>query len=469
MPRQKQLSLSWRQVLTIEGIPAWLYVNGIATTYSGNYIDHNIRVNSVFTNYRISGGVWSQRLGDFAGPLFPDKDSLTLTLIPANSTKPETAKFDYRASYLGAPFTDSASYWQANCAANEETNGVDYRASSAKTKRDLRTKRQPIAKISASPAKGVGLPGPYQPTQPDVISGTGVIKAYILPDNKTGVLMVGSFGGDYVGFQNDTVAALAKFKAAKLTQLIVDTTGNGGGYVCLGEFLINALVGTSFGYAGFESTMRAGPLARKIVASDIAQGIDYMNYSPNQWAFLNNTPQPANYNYMEPPTNFTINGSKDAVSKRFHDICTPYNVDLPAEPAFPASKIIIVGNGECASTCALFTAEAYEKLGIKVATFGGNPGQAMNFNGMAGNQVLEWADLDSEIKTAGLKNDSLAPPDLLVNANYRVNWRYAYSWQNKSEPLAFHVERANYRIPYTADTYINPQNLWAYVAKTYLK
>lgn len=32
------------------------------------------------------------------------------------------------------------------------------------------------------------------------------------------------------------------------------------------------------------------------------------------------------------------------------------------------------------------------------------PGQAMNFNGMAGNQVLEWADLDSEIKTAGLKN-----------------------------------------------------------------
>lgn len=31
--------------------------------------------------------------------------------------------------------------------------------------------------------------------------------------------------------------------------------------------------------------MRAGPLARKIVASDIAQGIDYMYYSPNR-AFL---------------------------------------------------------------------------------------------------------------------------------------------------------------------------------------
>ncbi|KAG8729792.1 hypothetical protein FRC11_007998, partial [Ceratobasidium sp. 423] len=360
------------KVLTIDGVPAWLYVNGIATTYSGNYIDHSIRVNSVFTNYRISGGAWSQRLGDFAGPIFPDKEALTLSLIPANSTKTEIVKFEYRASYLGAPFTDGPSYWETNCAANNATNGVDYRDSeSAIARRELiQKKRQPVAKISAAPAQSVGLPQHNLPTQPDVINGTGVIKAYVLPDKKTGVLMVGSFGGDYAGFQNDIVAALAKFKAANVQQLIVDTTGNGGGYVCLGEFLINALAGTSFGYAGFESTMRAQPLARKIVASYIEQGINYMFYSSNQWAFLNNTPQPVSYNYMEPPTNFTINGSKDAVSKRFYDICTPYNVDLPAEPFLPASKIIIVGNGECASTCALFTGVAYEKLGIKVATFG---------------------------------------------------------------------------------------------------
>ena len=42
---------------------------------------------------------------------------------------------------------------------------------------------------------------------------------------------------------------------------------------------------------------------------------------------------------------------------------------------------------------------------------------------MAGNQVLEWPDLDSEIKTAHLKDDPLAPPDLLVAANMRINWR----------------------------------------------
>ena len=54
----------------------------------------------------------------------------------------------------------------------------------------------------------------------------------------------------------------------------------------------------------------------------------------------------------------------------------------------------------------------YEKLNTKVATFGGRPGQHIEFKGMAGNQVLDWSLLDSEIKTAGLKDDPLAPPDL---------------------------------------------------------
>ncbi|KAF8750720.1 peptidase S41 family protein [Rhizoctonia solani] len=365
------------------------YVNGIATTYSGDYIDHNIRT------------------GDFGGPVFPDKDSLTLCLIPANSTKTETVK-NIRELFA---------------------------------RRELmRKKRRPVAEISVAPAKSVGLPQPNLPTQPDVINGTGVIKAYVLPDDKTGVLMVGSFGGDYVGFQNDTLRALSKLKAAKSTDRRYYWKR---GRIC--EFLINALA----------EPISVTPLARKIVESYIEQGIDYMSYSPNQWAFLNNTPQPANYNYIEPPTNFTINLTKDAVSKRFYDICMLIGFAS-------LGRIIIVGNGECASTCALFTGVAYERLGIKVATFGGNPGAAMNFNGMAGNQVLEWADLDSEIKTAGLKNDSLAPPDHQFELP-RPSRDTTILRQMLTLPPAFHVERAQYRVPYTADTYMSPQNLWAYV------
>jgi len=75
-------------------------------------------------------------------------------------------------------------------------------------------------------------------------------------------------------------------------------------------------------------------------------------------------------------------------------------------------NIALVGNGNCASTCALFSTLMSERLKTKTAVFGGRPGQHIEYKGMAGNQVLAWVDLDSEIKTAGLKDDPLAPPDL---------------------------------------------------------
>lgn len=63
-----------------------------------------------------------------------------------------------------------------------------------------------------------------------------------------------------------------------------------------------------------------------------------------------------------------------------------------------------VGNGDCASTCAQFSTLMFERHNTTVAIFGGKPNETMQFKGMAGEQVLEWADIDSEIKTAGLQD-----------------------------------------------------------------
>ncbi|ELU42825.1 peptidase family s41 domain-containing protein [Rhizoctonia solani AG-1 IA] len=416
---------------------------GVATTQSGNWVDHNIRVNSVLSSYRVTSNAWAQRLGDIAGSLFPDKDSLTMTVIPVGGTKPEIVKFDYRSNYLGAPFVDGPSYWTANCVARSTTNGVDERGNQSVAKKISRPKLRPMGtSVDGGAPEGIALPDPYLPTIPIVRTIlAGQLKAYILADNKTGVLMVGSFGGDYTKFQTDTVAALAKFKSAGVQQLIVDTTGNGGGYVCLVLYrripyqcfgrdklwiFVSNLVAERTLYshmyivAGNQAPVpilwharSLPPISPKALTTcSTRRTVSHTLYSEAQgdilwadWAFLNNTPQPANYNYMEPPS-------------------TPYDVQLPAEPAFPPSK----------------------------------PGQPMNFNGLAGNQVLEWANLDSEIKT-----DPLAPPDLLVNGNIRINWRYAWSWKSKNTPLAFFVERANIRLPYTHETYMNPQNLWNFV------
>lgn len=48
----------------------------------------------------------------------------------------------------------------------------------------------------------------------------------------------------------------------------------------------------------------------------------------------------------------------------------------------------------------------FERHQTKIAIFGGKPGETLQYKGMAGNQVLEWTDLDDEIKTAGVKGVS---------------------------------------------------------------
>ncbi|PPQ72200.1 hypothetical protein CVT26_006931 [Gymnopilus dilepis] len=476
--------LAGAKVLEIQDMDAYAYVDLIADTVSGNYLDHGVRVNSVFSSYRIVSGVFSQRFGDLAGPEDVTHTSLKFKLIPANSTKVETVNIPYLADYIGNPFTDSASFWENNCVANDDTNGVDVRTFGDNAAKH--TRKQPKANIiDGLNSRAVNLPGPFVPTQPVINGSDDAIISYILPDKKTGVMFVGTFEpDDFNQFQVDTAAIIAEFQKAGVTQLLIDLTDNGGGFVCLGQFLHQFLAGSQIGYPGFQSTSRANPLAQKIVAAHVAMGENDVSlfYSPDNWAFLNDTIQPMTFNYNNPAVPFVINGRFDPTSQRFHDTCTEeFVVPVPKTPPFPlkyvkqflfsfnlvllrlqlvrsktptsrsASTEIrhLVSNGNCASTCAMFSTLMFERHQTKIAIFGGKPGEQVQYKGMAGNQVLEWSDLDTEIKSVGLDNDPLAPPDF-------HNWRTAWSFFNEQLPIV--------RFPYTKDTYNNPQSLWTFAA-----
>ena len=101
--------LAGAKVVKVEGRNAYDYIDYLATTQAGNFLDHGIRVNSVFTGYRLVGSDWSQRFGLFAGRQFPDQDYLTMSVIPVGCEKVEEVKVPFYASYLGTPFTDGTS------------------------------------------------------------------------------------------------------------------------------------------------------------------------------------------------------------------------------------------------------------------------------------------------------------------------------------------------------------------------
>jgi len=291
------------------------------------------------------------------------------------------------------------------------------------------------------------------------------------------VLFVGTFEGEaesfFADFQDDVATAITNFKKAGVSRLLIDLHNNGGGYVCLGLFLHQYLAGSKFGYGGFHSTARANTLALDIVASDIKQGLNanFTDYTGDNWLFENGNPMPADYNWLSPKVPETINGKSDPVSQKLEDSCQAfYTTDLPDDPPFDLKNVAIVGNGNCASTCALFSTVMYERHNTTVVGFGGKPGQDMQYKGMAGNQVLDWVFLSNEVKTANLQDHPLAPPDLLIDGNMRVNWRSAWSYlDNETQPIAYVSEVPMVRFPYTLDTYINPANVWTTAAQAAFK
>ena len=52
--------------------------------------------------------------------------------------------------------------------------------------------------------------------------------------------------------------------------------------------------------------------------------------------------------------------------------------------------------------------------GAKTVVYGGRNGVQQEYCGTVGGQSTDFSTIDSEVKTTGLKNNSLAPPDLCV-------------------------------------------------------
>jgi hypothetical protein len=82
------------------------------------------------------------------------------------------------------------SSWANNCAANNRTNGVDLRLNSSSASQSRL--RLPRAALKDFGDAAVGLPGSCSPTLTPTNGSTGVIKSFILPGNKTGVVRLPS-------------------------------------------------------------------------------------------------------------------------------------------------------------------------------------------------------------------------------------------------------------------------------------
>ena len=286
-------------------------------------------------------------------------------------------------------WTDSASFRANNCKATGTTNGVNYYASSTDTVDDgtSRVQQQPELSpddrrkyslnviIDATPPSDVALPSELVPTLPSLSGSYSVAQFYYLNDTQTGVLALGSFSANsFSDLQQNLLTGLQNLKAAGAKQLVIDITNNGGGYVCIAHWLHRIIAGareTTEPQAGLYTETRAQPLARAITAA-ISNGADpnfNLLYNPLNWAFANNTPFPAKYDWLKDPVRKVVNGNEDFFSQKLGQECQPFSIDPPAEGLFDPKKVAIVGNGRCASSCSLFSVSLFIPSPVSRAGF----------------------------------------------------------------------------------------------------
>jgi hypothetical protein len=338
-------SLSGAKVLLIDGEEPFVAVNKNALI-TGGYQSFGTRQNSFFSSYFVGkDGNWTYAMGNFAQQALPLTDSVSLTLQLPEYSEAITLTLPYRSRFGSASknFTDSESYRETNCRALNATNGRDVYANdtSALTNSEysdlpvsLFQQQPPIGTadfrkhylnvmVDNAPLSDVSLPPILQPTLPPLNESYAVAQFFMLNDNVTGVLALGSFSAkSFNSLQEGLLSGLLALKEKGASQLIVDVTNNGGGYICIAHWLHRILVGPKSSTepeAGLDTKLRAGHLAQLIV-QQVKDGADpdaALLYNPTNWRNATHHSFPEKSDWLKPLVNVKINGRKDTFSQRY--------------------------------------------------------------------------------------------------------------------------------------------------------
>ncbi|KAF8888526.1 hypothetical protein BD779DRAFT_1439887 [Infundibulicybe gibba] len=492
--------LSGAKVLLIDNQDPFNAVDANALI-TGSFQGLGTRQNSFFSSYQRGATGWSYIMGNFAQQSLPLSDSVTLTIQRVNQTKRETVVIPYRSRFgsTATNFTDSQSYRANNCVAVAGTNGAD--ANDAMASSLIDPPNKPLSKfqqqvpipaatsrkhlvnvlLDTAPLSDVVLPPSLTPGSP-VNGSRNAAQFFMQKDGKTGVLALGSFSDtDFTPFADSLLQGLQSLKSLGATQLIVDVTNNGGGFICAAHWLHRIIVGpksTTVPQAGLDTKTRAGPLAQLIVKQIVGANADPNNrllYNPLNWRDSNNVPFPAGTDWLQPPVNLVLNGRPDSFSQRLGQECQPEgfptDVNAPDVALFDPKKVVIVSNGRqvsaCASSCSLFSVTMAKEEGVKTVVIGGKKGVQQEYCGTVGGQSTDYSTMDTEIKTTHLKNNTLAPPDLLVNGVQGITWRLGFGIDDPEQPEEWQNRPADLNLPLSPQLVNNPVAIWEDLAKRF--
>lgn len=275
----------------------------------------------------------------------------------------------------------------------------------------------------------------------------------------------------FSGLSSALYTGITQLKAAGVQHILIDQSGNRGGYIRGGAIALWSLFPQDL-YPGFPAVFRDLDLSRRESDIAAAKNDTGSEYFYGNYRDLNYQRLTSNAQFMDPPQPQVVNGVQDAYSVPFFDdfgngsqLVTNFTT-----PPFNGTDIVIIGNGICASTCSIFTSYLFQKHNVRTVSFGGNPvGVRWSVDGgVKGSEVTSYSTILSELRRAGLSSDPAAPQALPIQAAFTLNYRNAIPYTNTEDHILEYVyEDATQHYQYTASNYNNPQATWEFVAQQF--
>ncbi|KAI0538578.1 hypothetical protein GGR58DRAFT_467765 [Xylaria digitata] len=429
----------------------------------------NTDVGSLFGQFAFNEGLW------------PGVNSTTLEFKNGKTfTFPTLSQYNFRDTY-----TSPTELYDAACIPGISDNA----RRGAPTKRDDNSQVRPP--LTTGPT---AFPTPFIREPYNQISG------YIL-DNDTAVMFIPTFVTDsslpanqdriFGQFAENLVnRAIARGR----TKLIIDLSRNGGGSTLRAFDLFKLFFPSKFPYSA--NRFRRHDALDLIALSAQKVLISPERLNPFDYQRAVNATQDGGFasveDFLEGETQF--GGNVTAISANFNiTLLSTANADNGPVRGFGGARInntqpyvpediLIVTDGICASTCAIFVNLMTHVGGVRTLTFGGRPrSEPMQaIGGVRGSQSYAWSEISRDVSIAKehVHNDpslftdeqlalsaAVWPKPLgdfpLFVSDGGVNLRNAYQEGVDHLPLHFDYQASDCRLFYTAKNLVDPASTWA--------
>ena len=315
------------------------------------------------------------------------------------------------------------------------------------------------------------------------------IQFYKLGQSNTGVAFVGTFSPTLKNasdnndpclnrFVLDSYFGLKNLTNAGVTQVLFDTSSNGGGFTVLSQILQRLVTGESFeNQTNFEFVYRKSPLADALVEAHIhnmsaetAGGLwsPEISHNATSEADLSNTT-----NFFVPGTQRQVNGHTLYKSNLLYeslDDLESYSklLNISDSPPFPAMDLAFTGNGLCGSACAEFANFLIEYYNGRGYIFTPKPERPIEFQAFAASTSSTSALIIAEADSLNIGEDIL--PRLKYQGLLGISVRAAITPVTvPGEFLQYRSFPAQDRYSRTLEQYVDPIANWEYVASQAFK